>query len=411
MAILTIGRVGLDVDLNHPSQLRESRNVDSREMVLSGFIRSTSKANTEYLRDELLEQQGQVVAVTYTGDDHYDAFYLLQDVSIESIETSYLYRGLWLFEVVLLRIGGAGRVEFQSNITGTVLDNSVGLTEAEVTPWICPPDGHQAFNWVSGGGNFFREYDDGASGDQIRVYYSAGDFSADATWGANPSSFYDGAARLSIGGLARAGLDVEQDLDGWQLDNGIIRLKPNGAANAIEFSVWDTTGAAYESETEWEFQYNSSAQTFGYMAVLRNDPEAVTLRLMATSGRRTLDITLRRGAAYATCNFYAAVANTLKIARTSTEAGTAVTPTGATGTVGMRATSDDADGNRYVIFSPSGITNDTTNGAISKTSTTRINSAIGFEIDGSSAGTGDTADEVALQYFGNVGERVRAVWR
>ena len=147
MAILTIGRVGLDVELNHPSELSESRSIDSREFMLRGFIRSTSVELTKYLRNELLEQQGQVVAVTYSLDSHFDAFYLLAESRIESMETSYLRRGLFLFEVSLFRIGASARVEFQSNITGTVLENTIGLLESEVKPFIAPPPGHQLFSW------------------------------------------------------------------------------------------------------------------------------------------------------------------------------------------------------------------------------------------------------------------------
>ena len=98
MGVLTIGRVGLDVSMNDPSEMSESRSIDSREFVLRGFLRSDSLANTKYLRTALLEQQGQVVACTYDIDDHFDAFYLLADSSIETMETSYLRRGLFLFE-------------------------------------------------------------------------------------------------------------------------------------------------------------------------------------------------------------------------------------------------------------------------------------------------------------------------
>ena len=134
MAILTVGRIGLELDLNHPSELREVRSIDSREFILRGFLRSSTLTNTNYLRDELLEQQGHVVAVTYTLDPHFDAFYLLSDSTIESMETSYLRRGLWLYELSLFRIGASARTEFQSNVTGAVLDDTVGLLDSETQP-------------------------------------------------------------------------------------------------------------------------------------------------------------------------------------------------------------------------------------------------------------------------------------
>jgi hypothetical protein len=408
---LTVGRIGLELDLGHPSQLREGRNIDNREFVLSGFLRSTTLTNTNYLRDELLEQQGQIVAVTYTLDTHFDAFYLLADSTIESIETSYLRRGLWLYEINLFRIGGTARTEFQSNVTGTVLDNTVGLIESETRPFIAPPVGATVFDWnVTGLTTFTRATEDG----NIDVYTSNGVFTEDATWGCTPANYYKGAAKVYVSGQVRAGLDVPQDPTDWQLQNGLIRIQPNGTGDELLIDLWDGV-SAWESQKAWKFQLGGAdLSAFTFMSVLKNDPENVIIRLQTggTLARHTIDLQLRRGSPQVYCNwFYTGSASTLKVVGVSTEAGTAITPTGATGTVGLRATSNDAGGNRYTLFSANGGTNDTTNGGLSLASTQRLNTAIGFEINGSSASAGNTADDLALQYFGMLGERVRAVWR
>jgi hypothetical protein len=101
----------------------------------------------------------------------------------------------------------------------------------------------------------------------------------------------------------------------------------------------------------------------------------------------------------------------MKVVRDTNEGSTAITPTGASGDVGIRATSNDADGNRFILYSPQTHTNDTTAGGVSVASTQIIKFAIGFEIGGSGATGADTAAELAHQYFGYVDERVRAVWR
>jgi hypothetical protein len=101
----------------------------------------------------------------------------------------------------------------------------------------------------------------------------------------------------------------------------------------------------------------------------------------------------------------------MKVMRDTTEASTAITPTGATSSVGVRATADDGDGNRFIIYTPQAHTDDTTNGGVSVAATQQIRFCIGFEIGGSAAATNDTANKLALQYFGYFGERVRAVWR
>lgn len=412
MAILTIGRVGLDVEFPHPSGMTESRSVDSREFTLNGYVRSSSITYTKYLRNELLEQQGQIVACTYTGDTHFDAFYLLADVGISSIEASYMGTGLFEFEVSLFRIGGSARVELQSNLTGTVIDNEIGLLESEVKPFVAPPVDSDVFAWgVNGLGAFNRETEDGT----ITVYTSTGDFSADATWGCLPAQFYEGAAKILTSDRVRMGLDIPQSPDDWELNNGIIKVYPDTSTNKIAMTVWDGV-SAYESEMIWEpLIGGANISSWSFVSAVRNDPECVILRLVSggTLARHTIDLQLRRGSPQLFVNWYwGGVGATLKMVLTSAVAGTDITPTGASGVAGVRATSDDTNGHRYTIFSPTAsITTDTTNGGVSVASANRLNTSLGFEVDGTSAISGNTADDLALQYFGMVGERVRAVWR
>jgi len=410
VAILTIGRVGLEVDFPHPSEMEESRSVDSREFTIGGYIRSSSVTITKYLRNELLEQQGQVVAVTYTGDTHFDAFYLLADSSISSIEASYLGDGLFPFSITLFRIGASPRVEFQSNITGTVLENTIGLTESETKPFMSPPVNASVFEWdVTSPTGHVRSTEDG----DIVVYTSSGDFSADASWGCLPSQFYLGASKLYVSTRLRAGLDVPQSPTDWEMNNGIIKVVPSSGSNKLDISMWDGT-SAYESLKTWEPLFASSnLAAFSFVNAVRNDPECVIIRLTTagTLSRHTLDLQLRRGSAQLFVNWYwGGAAGEMKMQRDAVEAGTSITPTGASSSAGVRATSNDGDGNRYTIFSPTSGRVDESYG-VYIASGNRLNTAIGFEIAGTSAVTGDTASDLALQYFGMVGERVRAVWR
>jgi hypothetical protein len=108
--------------------------------------------------------------------------------------------------------------------------------------------------------------------------------------------------------------------------------------------------------------------------------------------------------------YWGGAANNMRMQRDAVEAGTSITPTGASSSAGVRATADDGDGNRYTIFSPTASKVDESYG-VYVASANRLNVALGFEIAGTSAIAGNTADNLALQYFGMVGERVRAVWR
>ena len=125
-----------------------------------------------------------------------------------------------------------------------------------------------------------------------------------------------------------------------------------------------------------------------------------------------LDITLRRGSQFASfvCTWNGA-AKIIELRHTVGVACTAVTPAGASGPLGMRATADDGDGNRIVMACPNTQTQTLGTGRISQAATKVFPFMIGSELDGSGAGTGDTATDVISQYLGHVSEVVRAVPR
>jgi hypothetical protein len=417
MGALTIGRVGLDIDLDHPAKWQESRSLEERDMTVSGFLLADSVTNTKIIRSELLEQQGKLIAVTYSLDSHFDGFYILGDVKIDTVPVSYLRRGLFRYEVGLFRIGGESRVELQSNLTGTVLVNDHGLLEAETRPFVAPAIGHLSFAWVVNSvTKFTRATEDGT----ITVYTSDGDFLSDASWGADPATYYSGACELRTGSplRLRSGLDVPNDPSNWQIDNGLIRVGPEtGNTGRIEVECYD--GVSWESLKDISFDYAAGTKLadFDFFSVSRNDPESVIVRLVSQTGasafnRDVVDLQIRRGAPFLIGVWNSdRAADAMKVMRDTTEASTAVTPSGASGDVGVRATSNDGDGNRFIIYTPQTHTNDLTEGGVSVAAADQIRFAIGHEIGGSGAAANDAAGPLGLQYMGYFGERVRAVWR
>ena len=414
---LQIGRVSM----GYPSEMTESRSVDSREFVLRGFIRDATRAQTEATRNALLEQQGQVIAISYTGDTHYDGFYLLSDVRIESMETSYLRRGLWLFEISTFRIGGTSRVDFQSNVTGTVLDNDFAIVEGDTMPFIGLPVRGSLFVWETSVSKWehTRESEDGT----VPVFGNFGEYTPDASWAADPTTFYDGAAKLVVGGNVQPGLDIPNEPDDWVLSNGIIRIQPEVSGTPtgrLLVDVWDGS-SAYESQKDWSFSDTADTgaiDNLSFISCIRNDPEAVILRLSsewttALVARHTIDLHLRRGSPLVYVNWFHGAANysTMKMVLDTTEAGSTFTAQSSGATVGVVATSNDAGGNKYMICSPTSHTADTTNGGLSVAAADRLKCAVGFVINGTSAATYDQAGRVADGYLGNIGESVRAVWR
>ena len=187
---------------------------------------------------------------------------------------------------------------------------------------------------------------------------------------------------------------------------------PDVTATKFIVSVWDGT-SAYESAKTWEPLFDAAnLEAFSYVTAVRNDPECVIIRVSTgdTTNKHTLDLQLRRGSAQVFINWFTGGTGNMRVQRDAVEAGTSITPTGASSSAGVRATSNDGDGNRYTIFTPTSGKVDESYG-VYVASASRLNVAIGFEIDGTGAAAGNTADDLALQYFGMIGERVRAVWR
>jgi hypothetical protein len=122
-------------------------------------------------------------------------------------------------------------------------------------------------------------------------------------------------------------------------------------------------GSAYD--TAKTFKINGAATAgdvngFHHMAVLRNGPEATTVRLgLKNPGGQTAnaDVTIRRGSRWVQVLITSAIVDTWGIKRASNEAATAIT-------AGIRATSNDASGNRFLLAIPVGTTNDLVTGGV-----------------------------------------------
>ena len=425
MGTLNIGRVGLDVQITDPGGVAgwSSQASSGRTETISGYLRSSSLAETEALRTELLEQRNRLIAVTWSVDDSMDGFYIQQSASIgASVEQSaFTGVGFHPFSVTLQRIGTTADTEFQSLITGTVLTNDHGLIDTEVQPFHAPPAGSTAYaNSSTGMTRLVRTSADGA----LDVFLDT-DFDQDPSWAATPADYYDGAARIYVTSRLRAGLSAPNNpvaASGWELSNGLVKVTPSSTAGRIDVAHYD--GTQWETAKTYALVRDigggdSKINSWTHLSILRNDAEACAIRLQIPHSltsdpgfRHTFDLRLRRASRFVEGYWSTtAAAATMKIERDSNEAATAVTPTGATSAVGLRATSNDGDGNRYVLMTPNTHTADTTTGGLDFSNVTAIHFAIGSEIAGSSAVSGDTAADLMLQFLAGMYEVVRAIPR
>lgn len=411
MAILTIGRVGLAVDLSHPSEaIFSSRFEQGKELVLRGFLTATSTTNERYLRTELLNQQGRLVAVTYTGDDQLDGFYILAESRIDVSPGTFKFGGS-PFEVVLIRIGSDSRTELQSLLTGNTVTNSHSVSPV---PWLAFPPGALAVNV---GSDTPTEYSRTGEDGQMNVLLGI-NRDSDPTWSISPGSYYDGSVKLYTQGLLRSGVDLpKNDPTDWSLENGLVRIRPavyQGTSNGeLDFyfhngSSWSTT------EVSFQIDWNATSKIpkWHFMTCMWNEPEEVRIRLVRDAEtsppgahHHQLDINLRRGAPYASFYYkYPGSSLTHRVARVTTDA--------ATGATGFIKDTGTIDGNRWVLGTPQAHSQDTTNGKITASVASEffkfwIGSAISDAADASGSGPADIRD----QYHGWVSETVRAVRR
>lgn len=311
MAVLQIGRVGVDADIDRISGFRESSTWTSDEghqIEITGFIRSTSLANTNAIRTELLAtvDYGAVIPVTWTQDPTIDGWYYLRAANVDgAAETRSLDgAGFYGFNLTLARLGGKDEVNFQSKFTGNVLTNKketagTPISDATAAPYWCLPLSFIHVDGVTSVSLDQRESEDG----NIRVWRDMTRSDA-PTWAIAPTDYYDGAARIKTSGVTRAGYHTGADaITDWELSNGLVKLTSTGSNLDLDLGVYD--GATWDPDKTFLLREGGSNHwTRSKFSILRNDPEACAVRLYGYRGAATrwlaIDLQLRRGSHFVT---------------------------------------------------------------------------------------------------------------
>lgn len=418
---LQIGRAGLvdSLTITGPQDWRISGNRHR----ISGVMKSSSLANTKALRDVMVAQVGEVIPVTYSTDSSYDGFYRCLDADVDARHRlgSLQGDGLFDFQVDLELIGTYSSAEFQGLIDNQLKANDHGLISSEVNWWHSPPIGSIAYTNGDTAGNTGLISRTGEDGDST---VAVGIPDTSPQWTVSPANYYKGGCYVKVGGYERAGKDVPLDADDWELGNHLVKVTPGlttGSSNGqIEVAHYDASAFVTAKAYTIKYSGSSAIPSWDKMRIIFNNPELCVIELVQEGNegggnqftRHNLRLGVRRGGLMVFgYYYYDGAAATFSLDRSSTEAGTAVTPTGASSAMAIRATSNDADGNRYVIGSSKTNTADTTNGGIDFASTSSFDFFISSEIDGSSAQTQDQAGNQCLQYLAVSNEQVRPIPR
>lgn len=419
---ITIGRVGQDIVLSDPFRIDQAQE---GIFTLTGLTKTT-ESNGIFLRNQLnglgANTDEPIVPVFFGGSyTWHDGLYRVLQVNTP-VPPGAGKLGQVAWTMQLERITNHQAPFMESRTVCSIFTNPDALTLAGSYPCVAfPTPANETYSSAgsTGGTSLVINTADGDiyqyGGDATLINAASGYWLCRASttlanWYVgsvrflNTSSYYKVVGRQSI-----------DDVTNWILTNGLVQIYPSSSGAGFTLSWW--AGAAWESATEFAVFSTTTATTvtsIHHIAVLRNGPEIVVLRLgLANSGGYTLqvDISLRRG--QRTVGFlvtgmnFSTTTGTWGIKRTSVDAATAI------GIGGIRKTANDAQGNRWCIFvCGAGRTNDLVNG--SSRLTTAANSAmlgIGCEVDGSTAIVAHAADAQFRYFASNVNETSRVVSR
>lgn len=357
-------------------------------------------AEVQQRHEDIMTMRDSVQSIVWTNKSNHNGFYVVEDISAS--ETNYITTvDKFGWQIRATRIGPDNAAEIESRLTGVTRQNNFSLTGEK---WHAPSIGHYAYYpGANSPGSVSRTGADGA----IIVYRSipAG---INPRWGVAATAYMNGRVKILVSGLERTGnnLKASAGLNAWELNNGLVRVKPiNGT---LEISAW--SGGAWRPKN-WGVFTNTAdlVDFFDQMAVIRNDPEMVTIRLvksLVSSGVATLDLTLRRGSRFVEGYMRRSVsASELKVRLNTLEA---CVDTSAQGY--LVATADDADGNRFAVGSAKTFTKEA-NGGVVRATTTELDFWIGVQTPGATPASGDAATDLRNQYIGAMAEFTMAVRR
>lgn len=386
--------------------LSEQHNAASKERTIQigGQDYTGWRAHTDddvrRAQEDILGLADAIVPAVFQDKTDQNGYYRVRDVGADLLVWPGEARSFeWGF--ILEKFGPDTSVDLESRMGFAVRTNNFALGGER---WQAPPIGHYGYFTGSTlpGSTMTRTSADGA----VTVYRVI-PANVNPRWGCPVASYAGGRVRILTDGYERTGTILRANATGWELSNGLVRVTPLSSDGQLRVSSWG--GSAWENK-DWHIAKGgatTSLGSFDYMAVLRNDYELCTIRLLrnASPGRTYVDLTLRRGSRFVEVYVQTDSSTTLGAYLETVETATDQTATGY-----VVATNDDADGNRFIVGSSKTVAY-TTNRGLSKAAVTGLDMYIGAVVGGGSAAAGDAATVLRDQYIGAVSEMTTVVRR
>jgi hypothetical protein len=431
---LRVGRAGFDVPLNNivtweagQRQLRVTGKIGYTRQIRAVEDAVTGRQQILALAGDLDEQ---VVPVRYSANAAMDGYYrvLSSSVPLDATNEAPLTNGVWPFELTLEQVPGSVTPIVESTCLGVVRANDHSLTAG--IAWHTWP-GNAFEGWTDNGninGTWSRIAEDGVV--TIAANSASGSLTYRPRCWLAAADYYQGAATLQTTGAGDTDTSLRRTVIGrqspitptrWRLHNGLIAVTPSATAGQIDVRVFD--GTIWETAKTYSFNATAGGAINGFQSVtpLWVGPDRVAIRLGTTIGfgrywgRLWIDLSVSRGDRWVRGILTTDRSDNWGVwSETSPKAATAITG-------GIRGTSNDAGGNRYILASSRAQTNDLTNGRLVSTALIGGHSVgvvkafdfgIGVELGGSTAvDFPETAPNQVLQYMFAQHERQSVVAR
>lgn len=410
----TVGRLGIDVAVDDVTSWSESGDTVSVGLELTGSTQTELKQQ----RARLLALQDNpdelVVPVTWTEDDTVDGYYYVVSASCP-LTASALTALQATASLSLRKVQGYQAPRFESRTVGALRQNSSSITTSNTQPFWAIPSSASGFDGL----NESQVDEQALTGDGVTMRYFTTNganrnelFDMALSFFIPPANFYDGAARVEVESVPVIGTQVQNEPTSWTITNDLIRVSTGSTAGEFDFEYYD--GTTWQTKTFRLYEETSGSNVLGNhphtLTVLRNGPEIVSVRLAVegdstgTIGDKwayTVDFSIRRGSRILEGYFN----NNNINGNWGVELATAEAGTDITGAI--RATANDANGDRYLLFFPHTYTADTTQGGVhcsTGNQRTDMQFGVSVRVDGGT-GTYPFADASQLgAYYGPIAE-------
>lgn len=441
------------ISFTSPGTLGLSAGPDGKSLSINGRFGGKEHVLSHilYLRDELqsMAVMDDYVPFRYDGDATLNGYVKVRQASVNI--SKYLV-GSVDYSIDMEYVGKEGDVQFESRLTGQLLENSF-ITSATTDQFHAAPGNSYAYFHNSQPGRNLRVARDITSSsatDTCNLYInqSSGLRNVNGTYNVDMIDYYKGACEIRMGHHLERVNNNDSDVitesvkcgkyagdwtvgDTLIMDNGIIKLQLGTSTTTSGFNtyIWDVN--QYATEKEWIFsegtpasgqQHGDTFKGWHRVQILINRPEVISVRCTTykdsdTRGKRlVVDFTLRRGSHFVgvMTNYYTA-GTQINIALESAPNTVPNTTNLTDGYICDGSTSPE-DGNFWIVGGVAEFDASTalTNNAVFRTDAAGavFNFFIGYELVDpatSSALAHNEKDNVFKQYIDNINELQKLV--